>query len=157
MIARRAPLAAVAVALLVGAGCGGGARAPVVGVDGVAYAPALGVDPSMGTRTASGLLYQEVRTGDGARAESGRTVWIAYTGWLSDGTYFDGAPPERPLEFTVGQRRAIRGFEEGVRGMREGGRRKLVVPPALAYGREGMGPVPPNAVLVFDVELVRVR
>ena len=153
---RARPRLATAALLLLAAACGG-ARAPMVGVDGVAYAPALGVDPTTGTRTASGLLYQEVRAGDGARAEPGSRVWIAYTGWLSDGTRFDGAAVDRPLDFVIGQRRAIRGFEEGVRGMREGGRRKLVVPPALAYGRAGMGPVPPNAVLVFDVELVRVR
>jgi peptidylprolyl isomerase len=150
------PLVAALAALALAA-CGGGARAPMPGVDGVAYAPALGVDLTGGTRTGSGLWYLDVREGDGARAEPGRTVWIAYTGWLPDGTRFDGAAVDRPLEFTIGQRKAIRGFEEGVRGMRVGGRRKLVVPPALGYGRERMGPVPANAVLVFDVELVRVR
>ena len=150
------PLLRVALVVLTGAACAG-APAPMAGVDGVAYAPALGVDVTRGTRTGSGLWYQDVREGDGARAEPGRTVWIAYTGWLADGTRFDGAAVDRPLEFTIGQRKAIRGFEEGVRGMRVGGRRKLVVPPALGYGRERMGPVPANAVLVFDVELVRVR
>ena len=155
MTGRRASLAVAALALPLGA-CGG-ARAPMAGVDAATYAPALGVDLTRGTRTGSGLWYQDVRDGDGARAEPGRTVAIAYVGWLADGTAIDGAPPERPLEFAVGKRQAIRGFEEGVRGMRVGGRRKLVVPPALAYGRERVGPVPPNAVLVFDVELVRVR
>lgn len=150
------PLLVVAALALTGAACAG-TPAPMAGVDGVAYAPALGVDVTRGTRTGSGLWYQDVREGDGARAEPGRTVWIAYTGWLADGTRFDGAAVDRPLEFTIGQRKAIRGFEEGVRGMRVGGRRKLVVPPALGYGRERMGPVPANAVLVFDVELVRVR
>ena len=151
------PLLAAAALALLAASCGGGARAPLVGVDGAAYAPALGVDLTSGARTSSGLWYQDVREGDGARAEPGRTVWIAYTGWLADGTRFDGAAVDRPLEFVIGQRKAIRGFEEGVRGMRVGGRRKLAVPPALGYGRERVGPVPANAVLVFDVELVRVR
>lgn len=152
----RPPLA-VAMLLSIAPACGGAREAPMVGVDAAAYAPSLGVDLTTGTRTGSGLWYMDVREGDGARAEPGRTVSIAYTGWLADGTRFDGAAVDRPLEFVIGERRAIRGFEEGVRGMRVGGRRKLVVPPALGYGRERMGPVPANAVLVFDVELVRVR
>lgn len=158
MTARRAVVVLGALGALLAAGCGGAAaRAPLVGVDGAAYAPALGVDLTRGTRTSSGLWYQDVREGTGARAEPGRTAFIAYTGWLADGTRFDAAAADRPLEFTIGARKAIRGFEEGVRGMRVGGQRKLVVPPALGYGREQMGPVPANVVLVFDVELVRVR
>lgn len=154
----RPPLAVASLALaLLGTACGGSRTAPLVGADAVSYAPALGVDVARFTRSGSGLLHQDVREGDGARAEPGRTVWIAYTGWLADGTRFDGAAVDRPLEFVIGQRKAIRGFEEGVRGMRVGGRRKLVVPPALGYGRERVGPVPANSVLVFDVELVRVR
>jgi FKBP-type peptidyl-prolyl cis-trans isomerase FkpA len=107
----------------------------------------------------------DLTVGTGAEAVSGRLVTVNYTGWLYDpnaaenkGTRFDTSIGREPFEFPLGQGRVIRGWDQGVAGMRVGGRRRLVIPPALAYGAEGMAPViPPNATLIFEVELLNVR
>lgn len=139
----------------------GDSTGPLIGIRDVSYAPALGVDLDALTMTASGLGYQDVAVGTGALAEPGKTATVSYTGRLPDGTVFDASSASRPtLTFAIGDvpnaMRVVPGFEEGVKGMRVGGRRKLVIPPALAYGRAGSGPVPGNEVIVFDVELVSV-
>lgn len=107
----------------------------------------------------SGLHYQDLVVGDGALAESGSQVAVHYTGWLTDGTQFDSSRNSgQPLQFQIGAGSMIRGMEDGVRGMRVGGKRKLRIPPDLAYGSSGMGGViPPDATLIFDVELLNVR
>ena len=136
----------------------GDSTAPLVTIDDVMYAPSLNVDLAASTRTASGLAYQDLQVGTGALAAPGATATVSYTGRLVDGTGFDASSPARPtLTFAIGDvpnaQRVVPGFEEGVTGMRVGGRRKLIIPPALAYGRQGeLG----NQVLVFDVELVSV-
>jgi FKBP-type peptidyl-prolyl cis-trans isomerase len=84
-------------------------------------------------------------------------VSVQYTGWLSDGTPFDTSRGGAPFVFVLGAGQVIAGFDEGVRGMEIGGKRRLIVPPALGYGSTGAGPIPPNATLIFDVELVAVR
>lgn len=111
------------------------------------------------TLKASGLQYQDVVKGDGAEAEAGQTVRVHYTGRLTDGTKFDSSLDRgQPFEFALGAGVVIRGWDEGVAGMKVGGRRKLVIPPALGYGERGAGGViPPNATLVFEVELVGIR
>lgn len=109
---------------------------------------------------ASGLKYYELKVGDGAMAEPGMTAFVDYTGWLTDGTQFDTSVGKQPYPFQLGAtpRQVIQGWEEGVKGMRIGGKRKLVVPPDMAYGDRGYpGAIPPNATLVFDVELKNVR
>jgi len=110
------------------------------------------------TRTSSGLHYQDLRLGEGREASAGDRVQVHYAGWLPDGTLFDAAvPPAEPVSFTLGRGEVIRGWEEGVLGMRPGGVRKLVVPPGLAYGSRGVpGSVPRSATLVFQIELVGV-
>ncbi|MDO8914487.1 MAG: FKBP-type peptidyl-prolyl cis-trans isomerase [Coriobacteriia bacterium] len=97
--------------------------------------------------------------GTGAEAVSGKTVSVHYTGWLTDGTKFDSSVDRgTPFEFQLGQGRVIRGWDEGVAGMKIGGKRKLTIPPEMGYGARGSGSViPPNATLVFDVELLGVR
>jgi FKBP-type peptidyl-prolyl cis-trans isomerase len=107
--------------------------------------------------TASGLKYQDLVIGTGAEATVGRTVRVHYTGWLLDGTQVDSSVGGQPIEFPLGTPGIIRGWNEGLTGMKVGGKRKLTIPPDLGYGAEGRPPrVPPNATLIFDVELVGV-
>jgi len=108
--------------------------------------------------TASGLQYDDVRLGQGAAARFGSDVVVHYTGWLTDGTKFDSSRDRNePFGFALGQGSVIAGWEEGVAGMRIGGLRKLTVPPALGYGAWGAGDViPPDATLIFEVELLAV-
>ena len=110
------------------------------------------------TTTESGLLIEEIRVGSGDTAVSGQFVSVHYTGWLTDGTKFDSSKDrDEPFEFPLGQRTVIAGWDEGVQGMRVGGVRKLTIPPHLGYGARGAGGViPPNATLVFKVELLDV-
>ena len=108
----------------------------------------------------SGLKYVDMKVGDGAIAESGMTASVHYTGWLTDGTKFDSSVDRgQPFSFKIGAGNVIRGWDEGVQGMRVGGKRKLTIPPDLGYGAAGTpgGPIPPNATLVFDVELVAIH
>jgi hypothetical protein len=106
----------------------------------------------------SGLRYQELEAGIGPLASPGRTAVVHYTGWLSSGRQFDSSHDRgRPFEFRVGDGRVIRGWDEGVATMRQGGRRRLIVPPALGYGAAGSGTIPGGETLVFEVELVDVR
>jgi FKBP-type peptidyl-prolyl cis-trans isomerase len=117
------------------------------------------IDPSIQTvTTASGLQYQDIVVGTGAEAQPGSTVSVHYTGWLTDGTKFDSSVDRnKPYEFPLGQGHVIRGWDEGVSGMKVGGQRRLTIPPDLAYGENGSAPViPPNATLIFDVELLEV-
>lgn len=108
--------------------------------------------------TDSGLKYEDLVAGDGAVAESGQTVVVHYTGWLTDGSKFDSSVDRnQPFRFLLGKGQVIRGWDEGVQGMKIGGKRKLTIPPQLGYGAAGAGGViPPNATLVFDVELLEL-
>lgn len=108
--------------------------------------------------TSSGLIIEELAVGDGPVAARGQSVSVHYTGWLTDGTKFDSSKDRNePFEFPLGARRVIAGWDEGVQGMKVGGQRKLTIPPELGYGARGAGRViPPNATLVFEVELLAV-
>lgn len=110
-------------------------------------------------KTPSGLVYETLKEGTGEMAKSGQTVTIHYTGTLADGTIFDSSRPKgTPYETTIGVRRVIAGWDEGVPGMKIGEVRKLTVPPDLGYGAEGSPPViPPNATLTFELELLGAR
>lgn len=121
------------------------------------FAPALGVDLSAMTRTESGLYIRDITVGTGAVAQNGKTVSVYYQGWLASGTRFDFRMSGAPFPFRLGTGEVIRGWDQGVAGMRVGGKRQLVIPPALAYGSEGRGSIPPNAVLVFEVEVRGVQ
>ncbi len=108
--------------------------------------------------TDSGLKYEELQAGDGDEAAAGHRVTVHYTGWLLDGGKFDSSVDRNePFAFTLGKGMVIRGWDEGVAGMKVGGKRRLTIPPQLGYGSRGAGGViPPNATLVFDVELLAV-
>ena len=108
--------------------------------------------------TASGLIIEELNIGIGAEAVAGQYVSVHYTGWLTDGTKFDSSKDRGdPFEFPLGAGHVIRGWDEGVQGMKVGGTRMLRIPPELGYGARGAGGViPPNATLVFEVELLAV-
>lgn len=110
-------------------------------------------------KTASGLEYIEIEAGTGAQAEAGKVVWVHYTGRFPDGRVFDSSIPRgEPIEFPLGAGRVIKGWDEGIALMKVGGKAQLIIPPHLAYGERGAGGViPPNATLVFDVELVDVK
>jgi FKBP-type peptidyl-prolyl cis-trans isomerase len=109
--------------------------------------------------TASGLSIEDTVIGQGAAAASGREVTVHYAGWLSDGTQFDSSKEkEDPFEFTLGKKEVMDGWEEGLQGMKVGGTRVLTIPSELAYGPQGAGNlIPPNATLIFQIELVDVK
>lgn len=118
------------------------------------YADELKVDLRQMTRTASGLYYLDRTTGTGAVAEAGKIVSVGYVGTLANGVVFDRSGMGTPIQFTLGQGEVILGWDEGIAGMKVGGRRQLVIRPSLAYGGESPGAgIPPNATLVFDVTL----
>jgi FKBP-type peptidyl-prolyl cis-trans isomerase len=149
----------LATSLLVGlAACGGkgdrdNERRPA------GFSSSLGVDTTAMTKTPSGLRYLEVAKGQGAEATAGKKVSVHYTGWLPNGEKFDSSRDrDQPFGFALGAGQVIAGWDEGVAGMKVGGRRKLVIPPDLGYGTAGAPPdIPPGATLVFDVELLDVR
>src|SRR5215472_14168949 len=111
-----------------------------------------------GTTTASGLQYWDISTGGGATAIPGKRVTVHYTGWLADGAKFDSSVERgQPFEFVLGIGQVIKGWDEGVAGMKVGGKRQLRIPPGLAYGSRQNGPIPANSLLIFDVELLDVK
>lgn len=124
----------------------------------VKYAKELDVHLDHMTKKPSGLYVLDVKEGTGPAIGAGQVARVHYTGWLVNGKQFDSSVGGEPLEFTIGQRRVIDGWEEGVTGMKAGGKRRLVIPPELGYGAAGYpGAIPPSATLVFDVELVGIR
>jgi FKBP-type peptidyl-prolyl cis-trans isomerase len=111
------------------------------------------------TKTASGLEYWDIKVGTGAVAQTGQHVKVDYTGWLTNGKQFDSSVGTgKPFEFMLGASQVIKGWDEGVAGMKVGGKRQLRIPPDLAYRAAGHPPqIPPNSTLIFDVQLVDVK
>lgn len=118
------------------------------------YAKGLGVNLDSMTMSKDGLYEHDMVVGTGERADSGDIVYVQYTGWLPDGTKFDSSRDRNePFSVAIGYGRVIQGWDQGIVGMHVGGRRLLVIPPALAYGTQRRGSIPANSTLVFDVEL----
>ncbi|HEY1938358.1 MAG TPA: FKBP-type peptidyl-prolyl cis-trans isomerase [Candidatus Angelobacter sp.] len=105
------------------------------------------------------MQYWEIKKGSGALAQSGKEVSVHYTGWLTDGKEFDSSlDVGDPIKFQLGTGQVIKGWDEGIAGMKVGGKRQLRIPPQLGYGQRGFGTtIPPNSTLVFDVELMDVK
>jgi FKBP-type peptidyl-prolyl cis-trans isomerase FkpA len=120
------------------------------------YAPTLRIDLKSYKKTASGLYMRDLVNGTGDPADSGQTVAMKYTGWLRNGTQFVQLQ-DPPLEFEVASAGALPAWDEALRGMKTGGVRQIIAPPALAYGANAHGPVPPNAILIYLIEVVAIR
>ena len=123
----------------------------------VQFAPSLGVDLAAMNRSETGLYTQDLVVGTGEAATLGRGIVVHYSGWMPDGTLFSTTQGEdRGVLFTLGGG-LIQGWQEGLVGLREGGKRRLVIPSDLAYGATGKGNIPPYTVLIFEVELLSLR
>ena len=112
--------------------------------------------PQNNTGATAGLVVQDQSVGTGPAAKVGDTVTVNYTGKLADGTVFDTSVGRQPFTFTIGAGQVIQGWDLGLQGMQVGGTRTLVIPPEMAYGAQGVGPIPPNATLTFEVQLISI-
>ncbi|HEX6372997.1 MAG TPA: FKBP-type peptidyl-prolyl cis-trans isomerase [Longimicrobium sp.] len=140
---------------LLAAGCGDASGPSDPDLTTVTFAPALGVDIATMTRVGDGVYVKDLDVGDGEDVAANRVLSVRYQGWLPDGTRFDhNQPPRAVFQLVLGQRRVIEGWEQGIPGMKVGGKRLLVIPPSLGYGTSSNGPIPANSVLVFEVEIV---
>jgi len=122
-------------------------------------APAAKPTPVTGnpTRTVTGLKYWDIQVGDGVMADRGKIVFVHYTGWLLNGKQFDTSIGGKPIRFHLGNGEVIKGWDQGIKGMRVGGKRQLRIPPDLGYGQSGSAGIPGDSTLIFDVELVGVQ
>jgi peptidylprolyl isomerase len=156
-------LASMAVALLFSPVFSAGLRAAGPGAGQAQKDDKKEEKEKMWTKTDSGLQYRDVKEGTGAKAEKGQTCFVHYTGWLwvddAKGKRFDSSKDRGvPIDFVLGNGEVIKGWDEGVAGLKVGGKRELMIPPELGYGSQGIGGViPPNATLFFEVELVKVQ
>jgi FKBP-type peptidyl-prolyl cis-trans isomerase FkpA len=126
-----------------------------IAVTGLPYACTAG---QKGTENVTTLKTEDLKVGTGATAEAGKSVSVHYTGTLTDGTKFDSSLDRgKPFQFRLGAGQVIKGWDQGVAGMKVGGKRKLTIPPDLAYGSRGIGTIPANSTLVFEVELLGVQ
>ncbi len=152
----RRPFRLLALALPLAAACLGDPTAPRI--EETTFAPSLGVDLDASTRTGSGLYIRDLVVGTGSTAQNGATLAVHYRGSLPGGFVFDDnvAGVDAPFSFKLGEGGVIKGWEEGLLGMRVGGRRQLIIPARLGYGSSGSGVIPPNSILVFTVDLVSI-
>jgi FKBP-type peptidyl-prolyl cis-trans isomerase len=154
-IARFAALLALTGSL---ACAGGGASLPAPSPERLPFAEKLDVDFAKMTKTKGGVYIRDLELGTGPLIENGQSVSVRYVGSLNNGTEFDRVGPgDKPISFKLGRRQVIQGWDEGMMGMRVGGKRQLVVPPDMGYGPERSGKIPGDATLVFVVEVVSAK
>jgi FKBP-type peptidyl-prolyl cis-trans isomerase len=129
-----------------------------VPIEQTTFAPSLGVNLAQSTKLPSGLTYRDITPGTGATLATGQTVGMRYTGAFVSGDVFDSNPaPKAIFSFRLGAGQVIQGWDLGLPGMKVGGRRQLIIPPALAYGPNDYGPIPGNSVLVFTVDALSAQ
>jgi len=126
-------------------------------IESATFAPVLGVDLGASTKAPSGLYYRDMTVGTGTTVANGQQLSMRYTGWLADGTQFDSNVNGSPYGFRLGVGAVIEGWDLGIIGMKVGGRRQLIIPSALGYGPGGRGQIPPNAILVFIVDVLSAQ
>ena len=127
-------------------------------VEGTTFDSSLGVDLAASTRTVDGAYIRDISVGTGPLVTNGQTLNVKYTGWLADGTEFDSNETlSTNYVFILGNGDVIPGWDEGIPGMHVGGKRQLVLPPTLGYGAYGYGPIPGNAVIVFNIEIISAQ
>lgn len=144
-------------ALAVSAACGDSSPTAVP-IEQTTFDASLGVDLARSTKLGSGLYYRDITVGSGTTLASGQTVGMRYVGSFADGQVFDSNPAPKPVfTFTLGAGQVIKGWDQGLVGMKVGGRRQLIIPPALGYGPDDYGPIPGNSVLVFTVDAVSAQ
>ncbi len=145
----------LAVALSVACGDNSPTAVPI---EQTSFAPALDVNLSQSTKAPSGLYFRDLTPGTGAVLANGQSVGMRYVGSFANGAEFDSNAPPKPIfSFTLGSGQVIKGWDLGLLGMKVGGRRQLIIPPSLGYGRDDYGPIPGNSVLVFVVDAVSAQ
>jgi FKBP-type peptidyl-prolyl cis-trans isomerase FkpA len=154
-IARAALLMVAAVSL---ACSGGGSSLPAPNPERLPFADKLNVDFAKMTKTKLGVYVRDLELGTGPLVQAGQNLSVRYSGSLNNGTEFDKVGPgEKPITFKLGRRQVIQGWDDGIVGMRVGGRRQLVIPPDLGYGQERSGKIPGDATLVFVIEIIGAK
>ncbi len=127
----------------------------LVPIEQTEFNASLGVNLAASTKTANGVYYRDISVGSGAVVANGQAIRARYTGWLSNGVQFDTNVTTAGFgPFTLGTGNVIQGWHEGIQGMRVGGKRQLIIPASMGYGATGSGPIPGNAVIVFNIEIV---
>lgn len=143
---------------LAGCASGGGASPATRSMESIPFAAALDVNLARMTKTPAGVYYRDIEEGTGPIVRGKEDLKVHYTGWLSNGAKFDSnTNDQQPLTVPLGRGRVIKGWDDGIVGMRVGGRRQLVIPPELGYGSNRSGEIPPDAVLVFEIRVVSAK
>lgn len=130
---------------------------PEVPIESTTFAASLGVNLATSQKLSSGMYTRDIVVGTGPVVASGQTLAMHYSGYLAGGAMFDSNTGGSPFTFRLGQGQVISGWDQGILGMRVGGQRQLIIPPALGYGASGVSGIPGNAVLVFNVEVVSAQ